>query len=61
MGEHSAVHGPILGIDDEDIGLCDECGSEAGNRYRTVLVRTFDGEQRRVMAWLCGPCKRRPR
>lgn len=48
----------VLGIDDPDIGMCDMCGTEEGRRYRTIVTRTFDGSPRRVVAWLCGPCKR---
>ena len=48
----------IVNIDEPDIGLCDDCGSEEGRRYRTIVTRRFDGEPRRLIAWLCGSCKR---
>lgn len=51
----------VLGIDDPDIGMCDMCGTEDGRRSRTIVTRTFDGAPARVVAWLCGPCKRAER
>jgi hypothetical protein len=50
--------------DDPDIGLCDDCGSDAGRRRRVfrvlTLLRPEGGTERaRVGVWLCAACSRR--
>lgn len=48
----------IVNPDEADIGKCDDCGTEKGRRFRTVITGTWDGVPGRCIAWLCGPCKR---
>lgn len=55
MGDHAA--GPVHGI--TDIGMCDMCGTEDGPRHRVIVPGVgYDGQPRRVLAWLCEACKR---
>lgn len=49
---------PIHDPDAEDIGMCDDCGTQDGRRFRTVIGGVWDGAPGRCVAWLCGPCKR---
>lgn len=50
--------GPILNPDEPDIGMCDDCGGEEYHRMRTIVTATVAGELRRVIVWLCAPCRR---
>jgi hypothetical protein len=44
-------------VSDPDIGCCDDCGSEDGEREPWRRVVTVDGEPTAVTAWLCEACR----
>ena len=46
-----------LYTDDPDIGKCDFCGSEDGDRVRRRVTIRIAGKDERVTVWLCDDCK----
>lgn len=54
MSPDQAIRNP----NEADIGMCDDCGTEDGNRYRTIVSGVWADGPGRCIAWLCGPCKR---
>ena len=44
---------------DPDIGMCDDCGSEDGDRWPRKRRISVGGSPEMVTAWLCQECAER--
>lgn len=43
--------------DDGDIGQCDDCMSDEGERRRVFRTVTIEGQQQRIYVYLCSACR----
>ena len=44
-------------VRDEDIGLCDDCGSDEGKRLPTTVGGRFNDGPAVYRIWLCARCR----